>query len=131
MRAQKIFKPIKSNNMESVFLMATVVPVTTMATLFGIVYLYKKENIAMIEKGMNPNNTGPAHLTTLKYALLLTGSGLGLLLAYIINIEFIPRYETDNPFLYIALVAIFGGLGLLLSYRIEKKELDKGTEERS
>jgi hypothetical protein len=35
----------------------------------------------------------------------------------------------ENPSIYFALIAIFGGLGLVLSYRIEKKEvLDKNME---
>ncbi len=117
--------------MNSIMMMATIVPVTTMATLFGIVYLVKRENIAMIEKGMNPKNTSPVPYTTLKFALLLSGGGLGLLLAYIIDVRFTSMYDSENPALYIALVAIFGGLGLIVSYMIEKKALvNKNTDER-
>jgi hypothetical protein len=31
--------------------------------------------------------------------------------------------EDDNQAIYFALIAIFGGLGLFTSYRIEKKEM--------
>ena len=117
--------------MDSIMLMATIVPVTSMVMVFGIVYLYKRENIAMIEKGMNPKIYRPAPFVTLKYALLLTGSGVGLLIAYIIDSLHPNFYNSGNPFLYIALVAIFGGIGLIISYRIEKKELgNAGNDER-
>jgi hypothetical protein len=33
--------------------------------------------------------------------------------------------STGNLAIYFALIAIFGGSGLFLSYRIEKKEADK------
>lgn len=107
-------------------LVAILVPLGGMAMIFGIVYLYKKENLAMIEKGMNPKIYRPAPYTTLKYGLLLVGSGLGLLLAYLIDIASVTIDGEENASIYFALIAIFGGLGLVTSYRIEKKEvLDK------
>jgi hypothetical protein len=57
----------------------------------------------------------------------LIGAGLGLLTAYLLS-EYIliPRHDDDNPAIYFSLIAIGGGLGLISSYRIEKKEvLDK------
>src|ERR1041385_1139068 len=105
--------------MEPDFLVAILVPIAAMAMIFGIVYLYKKENLAMIEKGMNPKIYRPAPYTALKYGLLLMGSGLGLLLAYLIDMASVTIDGEDNPTIYFALIAIFGGLGLILSYRIE------------
>jgi hypothetical protein len=35
----------------------------------------------------------------------------------------INAYDDDNPAIYFALIAIGGGLGLVGSYRVEKKEL--------
>ena len=111
------------------FLVAILVPIAGMAMVFGIVYLFKKENLAMIEKGMNPKTYRPAPYTALKYGLLLMGSGLGLLLAYLIDTASTAIDGDDNPAIYFALIAIFGGLGLIISYRIEKKEvLDKIVE---
>jgi hypothetical protein len=110
-------------------LVAVLVPLGGMAMLFGIVYLIKRENLAMIEKGMNPKVYRPAPYTALKYGLLLMGSGVGLLLAYLIDVASIAIDGEDNPTIYFALIAIFGGLGLIFSYRIEKKEvLDKKIE---
>lgn len=97
------------------------------AMIFGIRYLRNKENMALIEKGINPklNNDRPAPYANLKWGLLLIGSGIGLMLAY-----FITQYllhDDENPALWFAFLAIGGGAGLIGSYRIEKKELlDKG-----
>src|SRR5581483_304375 len=108
---------------------AVLVPLGGMAMIFGLVYLIKRENLAMIEKGMNPKVYRPAPYSALKYGLLLVGSGIGLLLAYIIDIASTAIDGEENATIYFALIAIFGGLGLIVSYRIEKKEVyDKNTE---
>ena len=92
------------------------------AMVFGIVYLKTKENLAMVEKGMNPKDRmhRPAPFKSLKLGLLLLGAGLGLLTAYIIEIN-ITKREVEP--LYFALIAIGGGLGLIASYAVEKKHL--------
>ncbi len=104
-------------------LVAILIPLSAMAMIFGIIYLARKENLAMLEKGMNPKMYRPAPYNNLKFGLLLLGGGLGLLLAYIIDMSVPAIHGEDNPAIYFALIAIFGGLGLIVSYRIEKKEL--------
>ena len=107
------------------------------AMIFGIVYLKTRENLAMVDKGMNPKQqfSRPAPFKSLKLGLLLMGSGLGLLIAYLIdmslkrNID--PRafnHNNDNPAIYFALIAIGGGLGLITSYVIERKYLVEKKE---
>ena len=100
------------------------------AMVFGIVYMHKRENLAMIEKGMNPKEflNRPAPYRNLKWGLLLVGAGMGLLLAYILDqYVLIGRggrwNHNDNEAIYFALIAIGGGLGLISSYRVEKREL--------
>jgi hypothetical protein len=107
------------------------------AMIFGIVYLRTRQNLAMIEKGMNPREftNRPTPYRNLKWGLLLVGSGLGLFFAYLldnfvlykIGHESISRgYDHNdgaNIPIYFALIAIGGGIGLITSYRIEKKEL--------
>ena len=95
------------------------------AMIFGIVYLKTKENLAMVEKGMNPKDKlhRPAPYKSLKLGLLLMGAGLGLLLAYIIDLNMRTTFHDEHPPLYFALIAIGGGLGLIISYSIEKKHL--------
>jgi len=112
------------------------VPITMFAggfaMIFGIVYLKTKENLAMVEKGMNPKQqyNRPAPFKSLKLGLLLLGAGLGLLIAYFIDFNLPDRvdpggfhYHHDNPAIYFALIAIGGGLGLVGSYAIERKYL--------
>lgn len=95
------------------------------AMVFGIVYLYNREKMAMIERGMDPRmyKAQPALYQNLKWGLLLIGSGLGLLIAYILDFTTFKETTGDNQALYFSLIAVFGGLGLFLSYRIEKKEV--------
>jgi hypothetical protein len=121
------------------------------AMIFGIVYVKSRENMAMIEKGMNPKQkqTKPWPFVNLKYGLLMIGAGLGLLLAFIVDHAFFNtaahtiahatatatagttpgnnadiniKMGDDSDSLYFALIAIGGGIGLFLSYRIEKKD---------
>jgi len=93
------------------------------ATIFGLFYLRNKENMALIEKGINPKEytTRPAPYRSLKWGLLLMGAGLGLFLGYVLT-EQLMRLDGDNPVMYFSMLALCGGAGLFLSYRIEKKE---------
>ena len=110
--------------MNGELLIPILVPLGFFALIFGIVYMNKKENLAMIEKGMNPKNAtakGPEPFKNLKWGLLLVGAGVGLLLAYFLEV-FIDTHRDSEP-LYFALIAIGGGTGLIISYRMEMKEL--------
>ena len=111
------------------------------ALIFSIVYLRTRENLAMVEKGLNPKikpeRPRPAPFRSLKWGLLLVGAGLGLFLAYLLDNTVLYKIGHDvnkfssggdeangaNVSIYFALIAIGGGLGLITSYRIEKKEL--------
>lgn len=90
--------------------------------IFGLRYLENKETMAMIEKGMEPKKTrrqaDPSR--TLKNGLLFVGAGLGLLLAIVITKAF--QMEDDSATgIFFALIAIFGGLGMLGAYMYERK----------
>lgn len=93
------------------------------AGIFGLFYLRNKENMAMIEKGMNPKEytQRPAPYRSLKWGLLLMGAGLGLFLGYLLT-EQVLRMDSENPTMYFAMLSLCGGAGLFLSYKIEKKE---------
>jgi hypothetical protein len=93
------------------------------AMIFGIVYMYKKENLAMIDKGMNPKlrgARGPEPFRYLKWGLLLVGAGLGLLVAFFIDQA---TRSSEPEALFFGLVAIGGGIGLIISYKMEMREL--------
>jgi|SRR6476661_7684728 len=97
------------------------------AMMFGLRYFANKENMAMIQNGMDPGlrKAQPQPYRNLKWGLLLVGAGLGLFLAYILDhtvLSFNDDFGNDNPAIYFSLIGIFGGLGLILSYIIEKKE---------
>jgi len=92
------------------------------AMVFGIVYLAARQNMAMIEKGMNPKESTKKSLPRyLKWAMLFIGAGIGLLLAFFVDNYMINRSIEPAP-VYFSLLAIGGGLGLLASYRMERKE---------
>src|SRR5688572_30225772 len=119
---------------ETIFLTAMFVGFFLM--IFGVVYLKTRQNLAMIEKGMNPKEFAnrPAPYKNLKWALLLIGAGIGLFLAYMLDTYALQQTraigQDENPAIYFSLIAIGGGLGLLGSYKMEKKWWDdnKGRE---
>lgn len=108
------------------------------ASAFGIYYLKTRQNLAMIEKGMNPKEFAnrPAPYKNLKWALLLIGAGAGLFLAYLLDNylltgqaeQFRHHNGGRNVPIYFSLIAIGGGLGLFGSYRIEKKWWDENKD---
>jgi len=98
--------------------------------IFGIYYVRSRENMAMIEKGLNPrDNSGlvPKPFSSLKFGLLLTGAGLGLFGADMMDACVLLRHTNPDETqpIYFALIGIGGGLGLIISYIIEKRYLDK------
>src|SRR3569833_599832 len=89
------------------------------AMIFGIVYLYKRERMAMIERGMDPRRYKPqsAPYPTIKWGMLLIGAGTGLFLAFLIDrLAFRTDYYDGNPAIYYSLIAICGVLGLYAAY---------------
>ena len=106
-----------------------VVPVSTFLMIWGVRYLENKENMAMIERGMDPNEHKKTRRLnpskTLKDSLLFVGAGLGLLLAIILT----KAMQVDGPGLYFALIAIFGGLGMFAAYLYERKNPPTSSEQ--
>ena len=95
--------------------------------IFGIRYFNSRENMAMIEKGLDPKTKPerrPAPFRNLKWGLLLVGAGFGLFLAYLLdnfllyNVRHLAGNDNDgaNVPIYFALIAIGGGIGLIMSY---------------
>ncbi len=105
-------------------LIPILVPLGAFAMVFGIIYLRTRENLAMIEKNMNPKRYAnlPAPFRSLKTGLLFLGAGFGLLLAYIISANLPGRHHEA---LFFSLIAIGGGLGMIGSYAMERKAWDK------
>lgn len=108
-------------------LVPILVPLGAFAMVFGIIYLKTRENMAMIEKGINPKTNRPAPFRSLKTGLLFLGAGLGLFIAYMIDRNLSGE---DHEAIYFSLLAIGGGLGLIGSYAVEKKEWMREVRDR-
>lgn len=102
------------------------------ALTFGIRYLSNKEKMAMIERGFDPGarKATPKPFLSLKFGLLMVGLGLGLLVALFTtrgifgpNMSEVEKGQAVA--VYFGSIFIFGGLGLIVSYIIEKKWLDQ------
>lgn len=103
--------------------------ISMFGALYGIFYIRSRENLAMLEKGFNPRDEhkhATKSFASLKIGLLLVGAGLGLFTAYMIdhNVLQRPAFD-DNPAIYFALTAVGGGLGLVISFFVERKSPDK------
>ena len=98
--------------------------VAILATVFGIRYLKNKENMAMIERGINPREESdqrsrPKPFSSLRIGLPLAGAGVGLFISSVMQFSIWP--DQDIPGIYFGLIAFLGGIGFILSYRIEMK----------
>ena len=107
-------------------IIALFIPITISLGAFlmawGIRYLENKENMALIERGIQPQQkrrqADPSR--TLKNSLMFIGAGIGLLLAILIS-RMAGLMEGERTGLFFALIAIFGGLGMLGAYLYERK----------
>ena len=115
-------------------IVALFIPITLGLAVFlmiwGIRYLANKENMAMIEKGMEPRRqrrqSDPSR--TLKNSLLFIGAGLGLLLALFIS-HATHLERSDRAGVFFALIAIGGGLGMYRAYMYERKNPPEHPED--
>lgn len=112
------------------------VPITlfvgAFALAFGIRHFSNKEKMAMIERGIDPglSKSTPKPFLSLKFGLLLVGLGVGLLIALftvrgIFGPELTEDESSQSVAIYFGCLGICGGLGLIISYFIEKKWLDE------
>ena len=101
------------------------IPIAFFATIFGIVYLYlttrNKERMAMIENGADASifNTGRSFSfgrTVLNLALLAIGIGVGVLIGSALEMA-----GMGEDVLYPASIFIFSGMGLVVSFFINRK----------
>ncbi len=78
------------------------IPIALFTMVFGIVYLAKRERMAMIERGMDPRRYKPqsAPFQNLKWGLLMVGAGVGLFLAFILDRSVFSHSEDENVAVY-------------------------------
>jgi hypothetical protein len=117
-------------------IIALFIPIITGVALFlmifGIRYLVNRENMAMIERGMDPRSVrrrrDDSPSKTLKDSLLFIGAGIGLLLSVWVTSSY-DLHGGTNTAIYFGLISIFGGAGMLGAYLYERKYGRKGDDE--
>ncbi|MFA5418388.1 MAG: DUF6249 domain-containing protein, partial [Bacteroidales bacterium] len=108
--------------------MEDIVPVFVLAIIFGFVYavifllVRKKERMALLEKGVDAayfiTPIKNVSFFALKIGLLLIGLGVGTVLGEIL----IRVGSLDEEVSYLAMIFLFGGIGLVVSHFMEKHE---------
>ena len=108
------------------------IPIAFFASVLGIFYFFyttrHKERMSLIENDKdatifikakkNPNEKRVKTNFTLKIGLLLIGLGIGVVMGNIV-----AQYSLlAEPTSYISMILIFGGIGLISYYLIEKKK---------
>jgi hypothetical protein len=85
-----------------------------------------KERMAMIEKGMKPEQSQESYLLldTLKFAFGIVGAGIGFLIGTVLESARLFDASIELP-LYFAPILITSGLSLGLFYRLYKNHLKK------
>lgn len=101
-------------------------------------FVHRKERLNLIDKIENDiklgskgefdlkifsDNSGKRY-SAIRYGCLLVGFSLGVIVAIIIHVNCIDLFEQLRnkpiPMLYLASSMLFGGIGLLISYALEK-----------
>jgi NADH:ubiquinone oxidoreductase subunit 3 (subunit A) len=98
------------------------VPLGAFAMIFGIVYLgvtsKHREKMAMIEAGMNPEDSKNNKQSKIRAGLLLLFVPLGILTGNLLSSQ-IEMLKNDELGLIFAF--LFGGIALIVSYFLEKR----------
>ena len=104
-------------------------PVLILLTIFGFIYaivhlnIRRKERMALLEKGADPSvfDIKPQSTTSFKFGLLFIGVAVGILLGNVLEVTTALEEEVA----YLSMIFLFGGLGLVINYIVEKMEKNK------
>lgn len=98
------------------------------------VFVHRRERLNLVEKidSLKDHNVNISQILgesdnfsgAFKWGCLLIGLGVGILVAYTI-ISALDLYDDQSIVIYTSCVFIFGGIGLLVSYFLEKKKINK------
>ena len=107
------------------FLVGILVPLGSFAMIFGIVYLIvtsrNRERMALIERGADPTlfeTKKKATSGTMKVGLFFLGIGFGIVVAYLLT----SGGGMDEDAAYPAMIFMFGGIALVVSYLWQRKQ---------
>ncbi len=102
-------------------------PIFIMVIVFGFTYavihllIRRKERMALIEKGKDAplfDQKTQTNILALKFGLLFIGVAIGLLLGSLL----VELTTLNDEATYFSMVFLFGGIGLVVSHFLEKKE---------
>ena len=105
-----------------------ITPVLVTGIIFGFTYavihllVRRKERMALIEKGEDVSTLKSGFkpgVMALKLGLLFIGVAVGLLLGSVL----VETTTLNDESAYFSMIFLFGGVGLVLSHYIEKKEM--------
>jgi len=99
------------------------IPLGAFAMIFGIVYLgvtsKHREKMAMIEAGMNPEDSNNKSHSKIRSGLLFVLVPIGIIVGNLLS----PKIEMlKNDELGLIFAFLFGGIALVTSYFLEKKD---------
>lgn len=111
--------------------MIQLTPIFVLLIIFGFIYgivalsIRRKERQMMIEKGVDASVFASKRNTsaTLKFGLLFIGLAIGIILGNILH----EAFYMDEESAYFSMIFLFGGLGLIIDYFIERKERQKDS----
>lgn len=100
------------------------VSIAAIGAIFIILYVLLmtrfKERMSLMEKGLSPkefSNKSAVQSATLRFGLLLIGTSIGIMFGNFVATHFdVPREGA-----FIAMMFLFGGIGLIMSYLIENR----------
>lgn len=99
------------------------VPISLFAATALIIWIYivnrNKERMALIEKGADASmfKTKKNRFSNLKWGMLFTGVGIGILLGNILA----KNSNLEEPVSYFSMIFLFGGISLIIYYLIVGK----------
>lgn len=101
------------------------VSIAAIAAIFVILYVILmtrfKERMSLMERGLSPkdfSNRNAVQSATLRFGLLLIGAAIGIMTGNFVATHF----DVPPEGAFIAMIFLFGGIGLIVSYLIENRK---------
>lgn len=110
-------------------LASIIVPTAVFAMIFGIVYVITtamhRENMALIEAGINPKDARKKKDSNLKGGLFFVFVPIGILVGNLTH----HLFELEAAPAAVVFSFLFGGISLILAHLLEKKKNNSSSED--